>query len=90
MIMRSQTSERATTSLRYLMVACMQVLVRKFRERLTRARASLIQLFLIMMLMCPLSFVPRTPPISTPTASVEARYLHLHPPLLASKAVLSS
>ena len=41
---------------------------------------------------CALSFVPRTEalPISTLAASVKAPYLHLHSPLLASKAVLSS
>ena len=39
--------------------------------------------------LCP-SNATKAPPISTPTASVEASYFHLHPPLLASKAVLSS
>ena len=37
-----------------------------------------------------LSHATKVPPISTPTASVEACYFHLHRPLLASKAVLSS
>ena len=36
------------------------------------------------------SHATKAPPISTPTASMEVRYLHLHPPLRASKAVLSS
>ena len=39
--------------------------------------------------LCP-SNATKTLPISRATASVEARYLHLHPPLLASKVVLSS
>ena len=36
------------------------------------------------------SHATKAPPISTPTMSVEAHILHLHPPLLASKAVLGS
>ena len=47
--MRSQTerAEPATTSLRYLMVAFMQVHARKFRERLPRACAYLVKLVLL-------------------------------------------
>ena len=87
------------TSLRYLMVACVQVPVRKLRERLPTAWAYLIKLFLLPLSVslsvclciefCP-SQATKARPISRATASVEAPSLRLHSPLLASKAVLSS
>ena len=94
--MRSQTSERAklvTTSLRYKRVTCVQVHVRKFRGRLPRSWPYLIKVFLLPLSVC-IGVCPsnatEAPPISTATASVEARDLHLHPLTFASKAVLSS
>ena len=97
--MRRQTSERSDDISPYLMVACVQVAVRKFPERLPTAWAYLIKLFFLSLCIrvcwCvyALRFIPNATNaqlISTLAASVEASYLHLHSPLLASKAVLSS
>ena len=82
------------------MVACVQLLVRKFQEHLPTAWAYLIKLFLFPLSVC-LSVVcacievwpshtTNAEPVSPLATSVEAPIFALHLPLPASKTVLSS
>ena len=88
-------SERSDEVSPYLMVACAQVPVRKFKERLPTACIYLIKLFLLPLCIClrievSPSHTTNPEPISTLVKSVEAPYFALHPRLPASKTVLSS
>ena len=93
-----QTSERSDDVSRNLMVASVQVPVRKIQERLPTAWGYRINCYFfpyvsVCVLVCAiwtLSNTTNAHQISTRAASVPAPYLPLHPPLLVFKAVLSS
>ena len=91
LVMRSRRLSEATTSLRYLTVACVRVPLRKFLERMP----TLIKLlsFPLSVCLC-IEICPwhttNAEPISPLLTSEEAPYYALHPPLPASKTVLSS
>ena len=90
-----QNSERSDEVSSYLTVSCGQVPGRKLHERMF---ADSVPLFNLTVLASPLclcidvcpSHTTHAQPISAARMSVEAPYLHVHSPLLASKAVLSS
>ena len=87
LVMRSRRRNEATTSLRFLTFACVQVPVRKFPERLPTTWGYLIKLFLLLLSVC---LCIEICPSHTIVTFVEAPYYVLHPPLPASKTVLSS
>ena len=103
--MRRRIRSEATESLHYLMDTCVQVPVRKFAERLPTDRVGLFDWIIFSSLMCTCvgvlvywcACIEVWPSHTTSTGliwplvtSVDAPYVHLHPPSLASKTVLSS
>ena len=62
LVMKSRRRSEATMSLRYLMIACVQVPVRKFQERLPTAWGYSSEIFLLPLSVRALSLIPRTTP----------------------------